>query len=202
MVVDKKTIFDKLRKDDKIKHQNYFSNKNEDEDENEKNKKKIDDKNSKNHIKTKRKVNPRYYSSNQLLKEINNTNNIIIENFQKINESYENKTDINNKDKDNSNENVCSIMRGNLTKIQHQKKNSIFVDSKLKSLKYFSYIDFLKSLMFKKEKESHNFIRLFRMHLLSEEHFFKSHIKILFLEKQQNFSGEENINALECFNEL
>ena len=202
VVVDKKTIFDKLRKDDKIKHQNYFSNKNEDEDENEKNKKKIDDKNSKNHIKTKRKVNPRYYSSNQLLKEINNTNNIIIENFQKINESYENKTDINNKDKDNSNENVFSIMRGNLTKIQHQKKNSIFVDSKLKSLKYFSYIDFLKSLMFKKEKESHNFIRLFRMHLLSEEHFFKSHIKILFLEKQQNFSGEENINALECFNEL
>ena len=93
-------------------------------------------------------------------------------------------------------------MRGNLSKIQHQKKNSIFVDSKLKSLKYFSYIDFLKSLMFKKEKESHNFIRLFRKHLLSEEHLFKSHIKILFLEKQHNFSGEENINALECFNEL
>ena len=205
VVVDKKTIFEKLRKDDKIKNQNYFSNKNENEneDENEKNKKIIDDKKSKKHIKPKRKVNPRYFSSNQLLKEINNSNNLIIENFQKINESYENKTDINNnRDKDNSNENVFSIMRGNLTKIQHQKKNSIFVDSKLKSLKYFSYIDFLKSLMFKKEKESHNFIRLFRKHLLSEEHFFKTHIKILFLEKQQNFSGEENINALECFNEL
>ena len=96
-------------------------------------------------------------------------------------------------------------MRGNLSNIQHQ-KNSIFNnDLKLKSLKYlnyFSFIDFLKSLIYKKEKESHNFLRLFRKHLLSEEHLFKSHIKILFLEKQHNFSGEENINALECFNEV
>jgi hypothetical protein len=167
-----------------------------------KTKKKIDDKNSKKHIRPKMKVNPRYYSSNHLLTEINNTNNLIIENFQKINDSYDNKTEINNKEKDNSNENVFSIMRGNLSKIQHQKNDSNFIDSKLKELKYFSYIDFLKSLMFKKEKESHNFIRLFRKHLLSEEHLFKSHIKILFLEKQHNFSGEENINALECFNEL
>jgi len=183
-----------LEKDDKIKYQNYFSSTNE----NEKNK---DDKNSKKHIRSKREENPTYYSFN-LLKEINNNNNLIIENFQKINESYDNKTEVNNKDKDNSKENVFSIIRGNLPKIQHQKRNSIFIDSKLKALKYFSYIDFLKSLMFKKEKESHNFIRLFRQHLLSEEHLFKSHIKILFLEKQHNFSGEENINALECFNEL
>ena len=56
--------------------------------------------------------------------------------------------------------------------------------------------------MFKKEKESHNFIRIFRKHLLSEEHLFKSHIKIIFLEKQHNFTGEEKTNALECFNEL
>ena len=199
MVEDKKNIFDKLENDDKIKHQNYFSSTNE----NEKNKKNIDDKNSKKYIKPKRKVNPRYYSSNQLLKDINNTNNLIIENFQKIIETDDNKTEINNKkEKDNSKTNIFSIMRGNLPKIQHQKKKSIIIDSKLKALKYFSYIDYLKSLMFKKEKESHNFIRIFRKHLLSEEHLFKSHIKILFLEKQHNFSGEENINALDCFNEL
>ena len=203
VIEDKKNIFDKLEKDNKIKYQNYFSSTNEDE----KNKKTIDDKNSKKHIKLKREVNPRHHSYNHLLKEINNTNNFIIENFQKIIETDDNKTEINNKEKekdekDNSYENVFSIMRGNLSKIQHQKKDSIFIDSKLKSLKYFSYIDFLKSLMFKKEKESHNFIRIFRKHLLSEEHLFKSHIKILFLEKQHNFSGEENINALDCFNEL
>ena len=187
-----------MEKDDKIKHQNYFSNTNE----NEKNKKIIDNKNSNKHIRPKREVNPRYYSSNHLLKEINNNNNLIIENFQKINDSYDNKTEVNNKEKDNSKENVFSIIRGNLPKIQHQKKNSIFIDSKLKALKYFSYIDYLKSLMFKKEKESHNFIRIFRIHLLSEEHLFKSHIKVLFLEKQHKFNGEENINALDCFNEL
>jgi len=197
---DKNNIFDKLDKDDKIKYQNYFSSTNENE--NEKNKKIIDDKNSKKY-RPKREVNSHYYSSNNLLKEINNNNNnLIIENFQKINDSYDNKTEINNKEKVNLNENVFSIMRGNLPKIQHQKKDSIFINSKLKALKYFSYIDYLKSLMFKKEKESHNFIRIFRKHLLSEEHLFKSHIKILFLEKQHKFNGEENINALDCFNEL
>ena len=56
--------------------------------------------------------------------------------------------------------------------------------------------------MFKKEKESYNFIRIFRKHLLSEEHLFKNHIKIIFLEKQHNFTGEEKTNALECYNEL
>ena len=199
VVDDKKNIFDKLEKDYKIKYQNYFSSTNEDE----KNKKIIDDKNSKKLIKPKREVNPHHYSYNHLLKEINNTNNFIIENFQKINEFDDNKTEVNNKkEKDNSKTNIFSIMRGNLPKIQHQKKKSIFIDSKLKALKYFSYIDYIKSLLFKKEKESHNFIRIFRKHLLSEEHLFKSHIKILFLEKQHNFSGEENINALDCFNEL
>ena len=61
MVEDKKNIFDKLENDDKIKHQNYFSSTNE----NEKNKKIIDDKKSKKHIKTKRKVKPKYFTSNQ-----------------------------------------------------------------------------------------------------------------------------------------
>ena len=125
--------------------------------------------------------------------------------FQNINDFYDKKTEVINKEKDNSNENVFSIMRGNLSKIQHQKNSILINDLKLKSLKYlsyFSFIDFLKSLIFKKEKESHNFLILFRKHLLIEEHLFKSHIKILFLEKQHNFNGEENINAFECFNEL
>ena len=202
VVEDKKEIVGKLEEDNKIKYQNYFSNTNE----NEKNKTINEDKNPNKNNRTKRKVNPHNYSTNHLLKEINN-NNLIVENLQKINDSYINdkKTEVINKEKDNSNENVFSIMRGNLSKIQHQKNSILINDLKLKSLKYlsyFSFIDFLKSLIFKKEKESHNFISLFRKHLLSEEHLFKSHIKILFLEKQHNFSGEENINALECFNEV
>ena len=59
-----------------------------------------------------------------------------------------------------------------------------------------------KSAIFKKRKDYHNFITIFRKHLLSEEHLLKSHIKMIFLEKNSNFNGKENSNALECFNEL
>ena len=75
-------------------------------------------------------------------------------------------------------------------------------DSNLKSIKIFSFLDFLKSIIVKRDKGNHYFISIFRKHLLSEEHLLKSHIKIVFMEKQHNFRGEENTNILECFKEL
>ena len=121
-------------------------------------------------------------------------------------EDFKNKNNVNNKEKNNSNENLLNKMPLSircLSKIEHKKKKSIQVtDIKLRAIKNFSYMDFLKSLIFRKEKESYNFIRIFRKHLLSEEHLFKSHIKIIFLEKQHHFTGEEKTNALECFKEL
>ena len=196
IVDDKKILDNKKIKNDKIKYQNYCQSKITNVMETNQNI--INDKNFNKYNQLYRKVNP-----NKFLEERNN-----IENIQKINESniIDNKTKVNNKDKDNSNEyalNKMTFLIENLDKIQHKKKKSINIkDSKLKQLEYFSYIDFLKTLIFKKEKESHNFLRIFRKHLLSEEHLFKSHIKIIFLEKQHNFNGEEKTNALECFNEL
>ena len=40
------------------------------------------------------------------------------------------------------------------------------------------------------------------MHLLSEEHLLKSHIKMIFFEKHLDIGGQENTNVLECFKEL
>ena len=95
----------------------------------------------------------------------------------------------------------------NLNIIDLQKKEHIInristFEDKLKSIKVFSFIDFLKSLILKRKKGNHYFINLFRKHLLSEEHILKSHIKMVFLERQHNFNSEENTNVLECFNEL
>ena len=105
-----------------------------------------------------------------------------------------------------SNEDILNKMilsKKSMEKMEHKKRNSIEIfDPNLQSLKYFSLIDYLKTLLFRKEKESYNFIRIFRKHLLSEEHLFKSHLKIIFLEKQFNSKKEENISFLECFNEL
>ena len=159
------------------------------------------------HNQINKKDNANYNSSNVLIQEksmiknMKNINNFILEETKTKNDNNNNI-----KEKKNSNDDLINRMALSikcLDKIDHKKKKSVQItDSKLKAIKYFSYIDYIKALIFKKEKESYNFIRIFRKHLLSEEHFFKSHIKILFLEKQHNFTGEERISALECFNEL
>ena len=148
-------------------------------------------------------------SSNIFLKE----NNIIENEIQKGNNSFAElykKLEI-NLGKENKasfyNRNILNridLSRGSLAKMEHchKKRDSQISDDKLKSIKVFSFYDFLKSLMFKRNRGNHYFINLFRKHLLSEEHFLKSHIKMVFLEKQHNLDGEENTNVLECFNEL
>ena len=97
---------------------------------------------------------------------------------------------------------IINVSKGKIQKNEQSVKNNSTTEDKLKSIIVFSFIDFLKSLLFKRRKGNHYFIHLFRKHLLSEEHILKSHIKMVFLERQHNFNSEENTNVLECFNEL
>ena len=71
-----------------------------------------------------------------------------------------------------------------------------------KKIKHVSILGYTRSLIFKKEKNSYYYIKLFRKHLLSEEHLLKNHMKIMFLEKDHQFTGNENINVLKCYEEL
>ena len=201
---------------DKIKIQNYL----ESEDGNENVKKKYSDKFLKKFdmpSQTSRKYNnTNNNNSNILLQEKSIVDNLKNINTNSIAEEIKTKTKNknknvtfninNNKEKRHSNGDIINKMDLSikyLDKIEHKKKKSIKItDLNLKAIKYFSYIDYLKSILFKKEKESSYFMRIFRKHLLSEEHLFKTHIKMIFLEKQHHFSGEEKTNALECYNEL
>ena len=146
-------------------------------------------------------------SSNFFLKENNNLN-IIKNDFKKGNNSFIDvykKFDLNNlnDNKKNSIGKIIRLSRGSIAKIEHKKRKlKDLLDENLKEIIYFSFFDFLKSVIFRKRKDNHNFITIFRKHLLSEEHLLKSHIKMIFLEKNSNFNGKENSNALECFNEL
>jgi hypothetical protein len=168
-----------------------------------------------NHLKIldspyKGKNNSFYNSSNVLLNE--NQNSVIMNKLKKENKSlveiYK-KMDLN---KIHENSGILSnkdyikkifVSRGGISRLDHiKKKSNEDIDEQLKSIKYFTFIDFFRALLFKKEKESHNFLRIFRKHLLSEEHLLKSHLKIIFLEEQHKFSGKENINVLKCFDEL
>ena len=142
-------------------------------------------------------------SSNILLKE--SVNNIKNNSFGEIYKKLEINLGKDIKDKYNqSNLNIISLSRESLGKIDHRHKDnsSELSDEKLKSIKVFSFKDFLKSIIFKGNKGNHYFIDIFRKHLLSEEHFLKNHIKMVFLEKQHNLGEDENTNVLECFNEL
>ena len=71
----------------------------------------------------------------------------------------------------------------------------------MKSLKKLSFIAYMKGLCFDK-KGSVRFVSKFRKHLLSEEHLFKNHIKMVLMEKQVNNKNDDNTNVFECFNEL
>ena len=77
-----------------------------------------------------------------------------------------------------------------------------FSDNKIKALKHFSFFDYIKSVLIRNNNNGFYFIRIFRKHLLSEEHLLKCHIKMIFIEKKFNYEGNENTNYLECFNEL
>lgn len=157
-----------------------------------------------------------FNSSHVLLKE-NNMNNLMdqIKNKKETNshsEAYkklENSKKVDNNDtkkrKFSSKEymNRMCLSKESIAKIEHiEKKSNNTQDEHIRKLKHFSFIHYLKSLIFKIDKERRYFLTTFRKHLLSEEHLLKSHIKMIFLEKQHDIGGEENTSVLECFNEL
>jgi len=149
-------------------------------------------------------------SSNLFLKESNNT--IIKNKFKKENNFFTDiyrKIEINDK---HSHKNIYKkdypntflLPKGSIIKAENKKSPIEEIqNNQLKNKKNFSFFDYIRSILFKKNsKNNHNFIITFRKHLLSEEHLLKCHIKMIFLEKKCSFSGNENTNFLECFNEL
>jgi len=96
-----------------------------------------------------------------------------------------------------------SISKRNIAKIEHIKKNlDLLYGENARKAKRLTFIDFIKSLFFNRDKGSHHFLTLFRKHLLSEEHLLKSHINMVLFEKKYNINDEENTNIFECYNEL
>ena len=155
------------------------------------------------------------YQDRQQIKRYSNNNNSFQErhvlkrysnnnSFQDMHKKFEydkDKKKIKKVNKMDNKENAIKIgvSKDSISKIDHNKRNTNTYINENKSLTFFS---FFKSKLLKKNKETFNFIKLFRNHLLSEEHLLKSHAKMMLLEKQHNFHGEECTNVLECFNEL
>ena len=100
--------------------------------------------------------------------------------------------------------NRITLSKRSLQKIEHNeiKFNENIDKEKFNYYRHFSFIDFLKSICFKANKGSHNYLTIFRKHLLSEEHIFKNHIKIVLLEKNNNLKMNECTNILESYNAL
>ena len=102
------------------------------------------------------------------------------------------------------------LSRESLAKISHKETNiqEILYKKNKKEIKEISFIKFLKDIIMENKKGSNYFLIKFRKHLLSEEHLFKTHVKIILLEKQYYFNknsnsySNNNINVYECFNEL
>ena len=137
-------------------------------------------------------------SSNANLKENNILFNIIKDNNKKI--KYYKGKHLSNKEYINR----MTLSKKSLSKIEHNniKFQQNIKKDKIKGSKRFSFIDFLKSFCFKNNKGSHNFLIIFRQHLLSEEHIFKNHIKMILLEKNHKCNTELYTNILESYNEL
>ena len=96
------------------------------------------------------------------------------------------------------------ITKNSIRKIEHQKEvcENLIKEDKMKIIKKFSLILYIKSLFLKKYKGSADFIIRFRKNLLSEEHFFKSHIKNSLFFKQYNYNKSQYISFIDCFNNL
>ena len=118
-----------------------------------------------------------------------------------------NENDNNNKiDNKSNNEHINKIIlsQRSIGRIEHNniKFRIIMNKEKRKSLMHFAFKDSVKSCCFKRNKGSHNFLITFRKHLLSEEHLFKNHIKLVLIQKYHKFDENENTNILESYNNL
>ena len=153
-------------------------------------------------------------SSNYFLKDSNNNNNVLKNNLKRQNTLFNSFSDIFKKidmDLGDSNKNFYQKEYENIIDLQN--RNIIGMDDKklktgrgqvdeIKIINHFSLFNYLKSVLFKNKNNSYYFIRVFRKHLLSEEHLLKCHIKMIFIEKKCSYEGNENTSYLECFNEL
>ena len=155
---------------------------------------------------------------NSSISQLKNNSNIINNIKKNLLEAENNKLNINkiiniNSDKmeksltgfmKNEEINKFWLTRESLGKIDHKQKNleEILQSNNKKAIKQISFIKFLKDIILENTKGSNYFLIKFRKHLLSEEHLFKSHVKIILLEKQCKLNKNDNTNVFECFNEL
>ena len=95
-----------------------------------------------------------------------------------------------------------SISKNSIYKINYHSDGIMKKNEEINGAKTFSILAYIKSLIFRKSKRKYEYLTLFRMHLLSEEHLLKSHIKMVLFEKKYNLNNNETTNVSECFNEL
>ncbi len=96
------------------------------------------------------------------------------------------------------------MTKKSLARIDHKQIEfeKILEKQKIKSFKNITFFNFIKNILFDNKKGNNNFLIKFRKHLLSEEHLFKSHVKIVLLEKHLNYNEDDTTDANECFHEL
>ena len=95
-----------------------------------------------------------------------------------------------------------SISKNSIYKINYHSDSIMKKNEEINGAKTFSILAYAKSLIFRKSKRKYEYLTLFRMHLLSEEHLLKSHIKMVLFEKKYNLNNNETTNVSECYNEL
>ena len=96
------------------------------------------------------------------------------------------------------------ISKRSVQKIDHQQSicENLIKEDRMKIIKNLTFFIYIKSLCMSKFKGTTDFITLYRKNLLSEEHFFKSHIKTSLIEKQYKLSNNQSISFIDCFNNL
>ena len=96
------------------------------------------------------------------------------------------------------------ISQRSVHKIDHQqsKCETLIKEDRMKLIKNLTFFIFIKSLCISKFKGITDFITIYRKNLLSEEHFFKSHLKMSLIEKQYKLNNNQSISFIDCFNNL
>ena len=100
--------------------------------------------------------------------------------------------------------NKFRITKEGIGKLNYPKEicESLIKEDRMKIVKRLSFFLYIKSYFLKKYKGTADFIIRFRKNLLSEEHFFKSHIKNTLFYKQYHLSQSQYISFIDCFNNL
>ena len=143
-----------------------------------------------NHSSNNNKVNLSKKEDN-LIEDMNNKEIIIEKENKKLSKEF-NYTDVSE----------IIISKSSVNQINYKRINKTKLNKGFERSKSFNIIDYTKSLIFKKTKKNYHYLKIFRRHLLSEEHLLKSHINIVLLEKKYKLSDEATTNVFECYNKL